>query len=65
MHITVDRIEGEYIVAELENGDMVNIPHVIAPDAKEGDVICITIDHEETAQIKEEIRGLMDSLWED
>jgi len=65
MHITVDRIEGECIVAELENGDMVNLPRVIAPEAKEGDVISITIDHQETGRLKDKIRSLMDSLWED
>ena len=64
MYVTVDRIEGEYIVAELENGDMVNLPHVVAPEAKEGDVISITIDYRETGRIKEKIRSLMDTLWE-
>jgi len=65
MQITVDRIEGEVIVAELENGDMLDLPLIIAPEAKEGDIINITIDHEAAEQRREDIRGLMNRLWED
>ncbi len=38
MKLIVDRFEGDFIVAELESGEIVNIPKIIAIDAKEGDI---------------------------
>ena len=63
MQITVDRIEGEYLVVELENGSIVDIPKELVPDAKEGDIIDIYINKEETENRKEEVKKLMDDLF--
>ena len=65
MQLMVDRIENEYLVVELENGNIVDIPREVVPDAKEGDIIDIFINKEETKNRKEEVRKLMDDLFVD
>jgi len=65
MQITIDRFEENYAVVELENKKMVEIPLEIVPSgAKEGSVLEIIINHEETKKRKEEAEDLMDELWE-
>jgi len=66
MKIIIDRYEEEFVVVELENKQMINIPKEIIPsDAKEGDVILIEIDVDETNSRKENIQKLMSELWEE
>ena len=65
MNIVIDRFEDEYILAELENKTIVKLPKILFPDAQEGDVITLYINHEETESRKENIKKLMDDLWED
>ena len=65
MQITVDRIEDEFLVVELEDGNIVDIPKELVPDAKEGDVIDIYINKEETENRKKEVKKLMDDLFND
>ena len=65
----VDRIEGDFLVVELENLEMVDISIDQAPEAKEGDVIIIeqdsiTVDKEETRKREEKIRRLFNDLLE-
>lgn len=64
MRIIVDRIEDNYIVIELENGKFINIPKDLIPDIKEGDVVDININHEETLKRKKEITQVMNDLFE-
>ena len=64
MKIVVDRIEGGYIVAELSDGRKENLPLVFAPDAKEGDVIDISIDKNSTKECKETVRNRLDRLFD-
>ena len=61
----VDRMEGEWIVLELESGEMVNLPRKILPEAAEGDVIVCSVDQEKTAQRREKLRELRRRLWEE
>jgi hypothetical protein len=66
MKIIIDRFEDEFVVVELENKQMSNIPRIIIPtNAKEGDVISIEIDEDESNKHKENISNLMKELWED
>ena len=65
MYVTIDRFEGDFAVAETEDNIFVNLPRCIVPDAKEGDVILITIDNDETAKRKKKIDGLMNKLFKD
>lgn len=65
MKVIIDRFEGEYAVVEIETGKCINIPKILLPNAKEGDVIKIEIDNEETKQRKKHIQDLMNSVFED
>ncbi len=65
----VDRIEGDYLVIELENMQMIDICVSRVPDAKEGDVLVIkkghiTVDREETKKREEKIKKLFSDLLE-
>ncbi len=65
----VDRVEGKFLVVELESGDMVDIPIEKVPKSKEGDVLLIegdsiSIDAEETKRRSENIKKLFDELLE-
>lgn len=63
MKVIIDRFEGNFAVVEIEEGHVVNVPKVLFPNAKEGDVIKIEIDHVETKERKERIKALMDELF--
>lgn len=65
----VDRIEGDFLVVELETEEMIEIPIEKVKDAKEGDVLIITkeditVDKEETKNRKEYIENLFNNLLE-
>lgn len=62
MRLIVDRIEENFIVAEMPDQSMVNIPKVLAPDAKEGDVIRLSLYKNSNAKLKAEIKELEDQL---
>lgn len=64
MKVIIDRIEGEYAVIEMEDKTMINIPKCLIPDSKEGDIIRIEIDKDETEKRKNDIKKLMNDLWE-
>ena len=64
MKIVVDRIEGGYIIAEFSDGRKENLPHIFAPDAKEGDIIDISIDKESSKECDETIKDRLDRLFD-
>lgn len=64
MKLIIDRFEGDFAVVETKDKLMVNLPISLIPGAKEGDVISIIIDEEETQKRKDNIQKLMDELWE-
>ena len=65
MYITIDRFEGQYAVAELEDGSFLNVPRALFPTAGEGDVILIRIDKEATQARKSEAQSLVNKLFKD
>ena len=65
MRVVIDRIEGNFAVAELPDGSMKNLPLEFVPDCKEGDIVYITIDKEETEKVKKEIEIKLDSLFDE
>ena len=65
MRVILDRYEGDYAVVELENGDFVNMPRVLAMNAEEGDIIELRILEKETNERKAYIQNLADQLFED
>ena len=64
MKVIIDRFEGEFAVVEMEDKTMVDMPRVLLPGAKEGDVIEISIDTSSTDARKKRIDNLMDDLWD-
>ncbi len=64
MKVIVDRFEGDYAVVEIAIGKCVNIPRVLVPDTKEGDIIKIEIEKKETEERKKYIKDLMNNVFE-
>lgn len=65
MKVIIDRFEGEYAIVELPDRSTVDMPKRLVPEgAKEGDVLSIEIDKDETVKRREQIKKLMDELWE-
>ena len=62
MKVIIDRFEGGYAVAVLENGETAEISKKLLPRAKEGDVIRITYDKTATERRRREAREAFDSL---
>lgn len=65
MKVIVDRFEGDYAIVELDIGKVINVPKILFPNAKEGDVFKIEIDKEETNNRKNKIQGLINELFID
>lgn len=65
MKVIIDRFEGDYAVVEIDVGKFVNIPKILIPDAKEGNVIKIDIDKKETLKRQKNIKKLMDCAFKD
>ena len=65
MKVIIDRFEGEFAVVEIETGKCINIPKILIPNSKEGDVVNIGIDEKETEDRKKHIQDLMNNVFED
>ena len=63
--ITIDRIENGVAVAELPNGQMINVPGALFPDAAEGDVYTIEKDAAEAEIRRKRINEKMNRLFVD
>ena len=64
MKVVLDRFEGDYGIVELPDKSFVEIPKVLISNAKEGDIITIDIDNEESDKQKKEIEALMNELFQ-
>ncbi|SNS86002.1 Protein of unknown function [Anaerovirgula multivorans] len=66
MKVVIDRFEGNYAVVEMQDKSTVDMPKLLLPkEAKEGDIIEIRIDTQETESRKKRVEKLMNDLWED
>ena len=65
MKVIIERFEGEYAIVEIELGNFVNIPKILLPNAKEGDVVKIEIDNNETELQRKRIENLMENVFKD
>ncbi len=65
MKLVIDRVEGEWLVAQMPDGDMVQLPLKLLPGAKDGDVIVIEIDQTERIQREQAVEQLMNELFSD
>lgn len=65
MKVVIDRIEDGIASVELENGKMINVPAELFDGCREGDIVYITPNKEETEKKKQEvlidISGLFDN----
>lgn len=65
MKVTIDRFEEGFAVIELENGETADMPCILIPDgAKEGDIIEIRIDAQETELRKQRISRKSENLFD-
>lgn len=63
---TIDRLEGDLAVLEVEEGKTVTVPKTALPEGtQEGDVLRITIDREKTTAREAEIKALMEDVFAD
>lgn len=64
MKVIIDRFEDEKAILELEAGSNIEVPKILVNEFKEGDVIDITLNKEETKNRSNKINELMNSLFE-
>ena len=66
MRIVIDRIEEDIAIVEKEDGSFLHMSKNLIPsDAKEGDVLLIAVDKQNTVDRQQEITSLMEELWHD
>lgn len=63
MTFTIDRIEDNYLIIELENTNTISIPKELIPNAKENDIYTITLNKEEMNKSKNNINNLINELF--
>lgn len=68
--VIIDSFEEDYAVCQTDEGEILKIEKAKIPtDAKEGDVLVlegdeISINKEETIRLRQQIKKLMEDLWE-
>ena len=66
MKLIIDRLEGDFAVAELPNGKMEVCPKAIFPDdVQEGNIIELYIDKKATEEKKNSVKSKMNKLFRD
>jgi hypothetical protein len=65
MEVIIDRFEGDYAVVEMADRTMVNLPRVLLPEAREGDVVAITVSAAKSAHRRRQVENLMKDVWSD
>ncbi|MCD8215691.1 MAG: DUF3006 domain-containing protein [Clostridiales bacterium] len=64
MKVIIDRFEGEYAVLELEDLSTVTVSRKLIPgNAKEGSVLVISCDEEETENRQKKMKNKMSSVF--
>ncbi len=61
----IDRIENGMIFLEDETEDLFAVPQELIPGACEGDCVEISINKEETEKRRDNVRRLMEELFQD
>lgn len=65
MVITIDRIEKDTLVIELADGQMIDVPRALIPDAQEGFIYDIKKNELETQTRKQRIERKINKLFND
>ena len=63
----IDRFEGDFAVIEFGDRQTFNLPRILMPTAKEGDVISIivAVDDNATKSRQEKIKGMMNNFFDE
>ncbi len=66
MKFIIDRIEQDTAIVELESGEILSLPYaLLGPlQAKEGDVLQLCIDQEETDRRRERVSSLLKDIFQ-
>jgi hypothetical protein len=66
MKFIIDRIEQDTAIVELESGEILSLPYTLLRplQAKEGDVLQLCIDQEETAKRRERVSSLLKDIFQ-
>ena len=64
MKVIIDRIEDGIVTVELEGGKIINVPAELFEDCREGDVVNIIPDTEQTQKRREEIKISIKNLFD-
>ena len=66
MKFIIDRIEQDTAIVELEGGESLSLPYALLRplQAKEGDVLRLCIDQEETAKRRERVSSLLKDIFQ-
>ncbi len=66
MKFIIDRIEQDTAIVELESGEILSLPYTLLRplQAKEGDVLQLRIDQEETAKRRERVSSLLKDIFQ-
>lgn len=65
MKVIIDRFEGDMAVVELSDGHMLDVPCILFADAKEGDIVNIIVDKQETERKRVQINDLVNRTFID
>ena len=63
MEAVVDRIENDIIIIELTDRTKLKFSKELLPEAKEGDILTISVMNKKTEKRKKEMEERMNSLW--
>ena len=63
MKIIIERIEENIAVCELENGELIEAPLALFGGVKEGDVISLTVEEQETEDRYEQAQSRLAALF--
>ena len=66
MRLIIDRIDEDMAIIELESGELFSRPYALLRplQAKEGDVLQLNIDQEQTAQRRERAAALLKDIFQ-
>jgi hypothetical protein len=63
MKVIIDRIEENIAVVELPDGSMTNLPITLFDNAKEGDVVNISVEESDIKDRRNELKKKLDTLF--
>lgn len=63
IHAVVDRIEGDWLILVPESGPVFQVPEILFPDYKEGDIVNISFEKDEEG--KKDIGKRISEIRED